>query len=122
MINKGRGPALRYVPRTQKIDLDWLFERMREDPALSIKYVGTKEQIADIFTKGNFSSDTWCNLCRLAQIGSPESLERGGQPSKKKSGATPAMLRCYHAAQATSAAVLSSGNSAPRRYPEHDTQ
>ena len=71
---------------------------MREDPAISIKYVGTKEQVADIFTKGNFSSDTWNNLCRLAQIGSPGTLEWGYKPSKKKSGATPAMLRLDAAA------------------------
>ena len=71
MIIKGRAPTLRHVPRTHKVDLDWLFERMRDDPGIFLKYVGTKEQIADIFTKGNFSKDAWLSLCRLAQIGPP---------------------------------------------------
>ena len=71
MVIKGRAPTLRHVPRTHKVDLDWLFERMRDDPGIYLKYVGTKEQIADIFTKGNFSKDAWQSLCRLAQIGPP---------------------------------------------------
>ena len=69
MCIKGRSPAMRHVARTHRIDLDWLWERMREDPGVFIKYVGTKEQIADIFTKGAFTSEVWQRLCRLAQIG-----------------------------------------------------
>ena len=60
---------MRHVPRTHRVDLDWLWERMREDPGVYIKYVGTKEQVADIFTKGAFSSEQWSRLCRLAQKG-----------------------------------------------------
>ena len=69
MCIKGRSPLLRHVARTHRIDLDWLFERLREDPGIFMRYVGTAEQIADIFTKGSFSSDQWAKLCRLAQIG-----------------------------------------------------
>ena len=36
-----------------------------------MRFVGTKDQIADIFTKGSFSAATWKNLCNLAQIGPP---------------------------------------------------
>ena len=75
MTVKGRAPTLRHVPRTHKVDLDWLFERLREDPGVFIRYVGTKEQIADIFTKGAFTADHWQTLCRLAQIGPSQSLE-----------------------------------------------
>ena len=60
---------MRHVARTHLIDVDWLWERTREDPGEFIKYVGTKEQIADIFTKGAFTSEVWQRLCRLAQIG-----------------------------------------------------
>ena len=66
---KGRSPNMRHVPRTHRVDLDWLWERMREDPGVFIKYVGTKEQIADLFTKGAFTQEQWHRLCRLAQIG-----------------------------------------------------
>ena len=69
MCIKGRSPAMRHVARTHRIDLDWLWERMRTDPGVYIKYVGTKEQIADMFTKGAFTAEAWKNLCRLAQIG-----------------------------------------------------
>jgi len=72
MVVKGRSPQMRHVSRTHRVDLDWLFERMREDPGLSIKYVGTKEQIADIFTKASFTAMQWNNLCELAQIGKPK--------------------------------------------------
>ena len=39
---KGRSPALRHVARTHRVDLDWLWERIREDPGAHIKYVGTR--------------------------------------------------------------------------------
>ena len=71
---KGRSPAMRHVARTHRVDLDWLWERIRDDPGVFIKYVGTKEQIADLFTKGSFSGELWLRLCRLAQIGDEKSL------------------------------------------------
>ena len=71
---KGRSPNMRHVARTHRVDLDWLWERIREDPGVFIKYVGTKEQIADMFTKGSFTAEQWGKLCRLAQIGDVSSL------------------------------------------------
>ena len=65
---------MRHVARTHRVDLDWLWERIRDDPGVFIKYVGTKEQIADLFTKGSFSGELWLRLCRLAQIGDEKSL------------------------------------------------
>ena len=69
MCIKGRSPSMRHVSRSHRIDLDWLWERMRTDPGIYIKYVGTKEQIADMFTKGALTSDAWLRLRKLAQIG-----------------------------------------------------
>ena len=74
MCIKGRSPNMRHVPRTHRIDLDWLFERIRTDPGVYLRYVGTKEQIGDIFTKGAFTADQWWRLCRLAQIGNVSSF------------------------------------------------
>ena len=51
MIVKKRAPQMRHVARTHRVDLDWLFQRLQEDPGIFIKYVGTKQQIADILTK-----------------------------------------------------------------------
>ncbi len=69
MTLKMRAPTLRHVPRTHRVDLDWLFERIMYDPGVSIHFVGTKQQIADMFTKGQFSEQQWKALCRMAQIG-----------------------------------------------------
>ena len=59
---------MRHVGRTHRVDLDWLFERIHKDPAISIKYVNTKQQLADILTKGSFTEATWKVLCELMQI------------------------------------------------------
>ncbi len=57
MTIKGRSPQIRHVSRTHRIDLDFLFERIREDPGIQIMFVGTKDQIADMLTKGAFSAE-----------------------------------------------------------------
>ena len=74
---KGRSTAMRHVGRTHRVDLDWLWERIRTDPGVFIKYVGTKEQIADLFIKGSFSAELWHGLCRLAQIGNGSTTHNG---------------------------------------------
>ena len=55
MIIKGRSPTMRHVSRTNRVALDWLFERINLDPKIQIKYIDTKNQLADILTKGNFT-------------------------------------------------------------------
>ena len=57
MIIKGRSPTLRHVSRTHRVALDWLFDRSNLDPKIQIKYIDTKNQLADILTKGNYSRD-----------------------------------------------------------------
>ena len=54
MIVKGRSPTMRHVPRTHRVALDWLFDRINLDPKVQIKYIDTKNQLADILTKGKF--------------------------------------------------------------------
>ena len=68
MVVKERSPQLRYIARTHRVNLDWLFERINRDPGVFLTYVGTKEQIADILTKGSFTSDAWKLLCKLCMI------------------------------------------------------
>ena len=69
MCIKGRSPTLRYVPRTHRVDLDWLFERIKYDPGVNLKYVGTGEQLADLLTKASFTIAKWNVLLKLHQIG-----------------------------------------------------
>ena len=62
MIIKGRSPTMRHVSRTHRVALDWLFDRINLDPKIQIKYIDTKNQLADILTKGNFTRDEWNHL------------------------------------------------------------
>ena len=57
MIIRGRSPTMRHVSRTHRVALDWLFDRVNLDPKIQLKYVDTKNQLADILSKGSFSRD-----------------------------------------------------------------
>ena len=68
MIIKGRSPTMRHVSRTHRVALDWLFDRINFDSKVQIKYIDTKNQLADILTKGNFTRDEWNHLLNLFNI------------------------------------------------------
>ena len=55
MIIKGRSPQMRHVSWTHRVALDWLF--------IQIKYVDTKNQMADMLTKSSFTRDEWTIFC-----------------------------------------------------------
>ena len=63
MIFKGRSPTMRHVSRTHRVALDLLFDRINLDPKIQIKYIDTKNQLADMLTKGSFTRDEWNHLC-----------------------------------------------------------
>ena len=67
MIIKGRSPTMRHVSRTHRVALDWLFDRISLDSKIQIKYIDTKNQFADILTKGNFTRDEWHHLLCFVQ-------------------------------------------------------
>ena len=68
MIIKGRRLTMRHVSRTHRVALDWLSDRINLDSKIQIKYIDTKNQLADIFTKGNFTRDEWNHLLCLFNI------------------------------------------------------
>ena len=68
MIMKGRSPTMRHVSRTHRVALDWLFDRINLDPKIQIKYIDTKNQLADTLTKENFTRDEWNHLLTLFNI------------------------------------------------------
>ena len=68
MIITGRSPTMRHVSRTYRVALDWLFDRISLDPKIQIKYIDTKNQLADILTKGNFTRDEWNHLLCLFNV------------------------------------------------------
>ena len=68
MIIKGRSPTMIHISRTHRVALDWLFDRINLDSKIQIKYIDTKNQLADILAKGNFTRDEWNHLLRLFNI------------------------------------------------------
>ena len=68
MIIKGRSPTMRHVSRTHRVALDWLFDRINLDPKIQTKYIDTKNQLADILTKGNFTRDELNHLFCLCSV------------------------------------------------------
>ena len=59
---------MRHVSRTHRVALDWLFDRINLEPKIQIKYIDSKNQLADILTKGNFTRDEWNHLLCLVNI------------------------------------------------------
>ena len=51
---KGRSPTMRHVSRTHRVALDWLFHRIDLDPKIQIKYIDTKNQLADFIDQRKF--------------------------------------------------------------------
>ena len=68
MIMKCRSSTTRHVSRTHRVALEWLIDRINLDPKIQIKYMDTKNKLADILTKGNFTRDEWNHLLTLFNI------------------------------------------------------
>ena len=66
MIIKGRSPTLFPEP-TELLLIGCLIESIWT-PKIQIKYIDTKNQLADIPTKGNFTRDEWNHLLCLFNI------------------------------------------------------
>ena len=93
MIIKGRSPTMRHVSRTHRVALDWFFfDRMNLDPKIQIKYIDTKNQLADILTKGNFTRGEWThllcwfNISHFSTINSLEAMSKRIQKMQVKKG------------------------------------
>ena len=65
MIIKVRSPTMRHVSRTHRVAFDWLFDRINLDSKIQIQHIDTKNQLADILTKGNFTREEWNHLLSL---------------------------------------------------------
>ena len=83
MIIKGRSPTMRHVSGTHRVALDWLFDRINLEPKIQIKNIDTKNQLADILTKGNFTRDEWNHLLCLFNISHFSSIKSSEVMSKR---------------------------------------
>ena len=59
---------MRNVSRTHILAVDWLFDRINSDPKIQTRFVDTKNQLAYILTKGNFTHEEWNHFLRLFNI------------------------------------------------------
>ena len=62
MIIRGRSPTKRHVSRTHRVALDWVLDRINLDSKIQVKYIDSKNQLADILTKKNLTRDEWNHL------------------------------------------------------------
>lgn len=76
---------MQHVSWTHRVNLDWLLERSFIDPSVYCRYIETKQQLADILTKPNFSASDWCNLCTSLRVGPIGSHQRLSQYSSNQS-------------------------------------
>ena len=68
-VHKRHKSHKKIVSTTHRVALDWLFDRINLDSKIQIKYIDTKNQLADIFlTKGSFTRDEWNHLLNLFNI------------------------------------------------------
>ena len=70
-------------PEPHSVALDWLFDRINLDPKIQIKYINTKNQLADILTKGKFTRDEWKHLLCLFNISHFSSINKCKAMSKR---------------------------------------
>ena len=64
VAKKGYSPKLRHISRTHKVNLGCISEQLSEGSHISIQYVDTAEQAADIFTKA-LPPQNWDNALKL---------------------------------------------------------
>ena len=57
MIIERRSLTMRHVSRTHRVALDWSIDQINLDFEFQIKDIKTKNQLADMLTKGNFTRD-----------------------------------------------------------------
>ena len=89
MIIKGKKSHTETFSRTHRVAHDWLFDRINLDPKIQIKYIDTKNQLADMLTKGNFTRDEWNHLLCLfnnSHFSSTVCFEEMSKRTQKDSG------------------------------------
>ena len=70
MITKCRNSTMRHDSQTPRVALDWSFDMINLDPKIQIRYIDTKNQLADMLTKGNATRDEWNDLLHLFNFSS----------------------------------------------------
>ena len=75
---------MRHVSRTHRVALDWLLDRINLDRKIRIRFIDTKNQVADMQTKGNCTSDEWNHLLCLFHISHLSSTNKCSEAMSKR--------------------------------------
>ena len=131
IIIKGRSPTMRHVSRTHRVALDWLFDRINLDPKIQIKHIDTKNQLADILTKRNFTRDEWnhflClfNISHFSSINSVKAMSKRTQEDEGEERVTaksrPMMNLVSRCSERTPSALSSTASESPGKT-RHESQ
>jgi len=82
ILAKGRSGKLRHVPRTHRVNIDWLYDAFRH-PEVVARYVRTMHQTADIGTKAITKAEDWIRLQRLMMIKRKGPISGSGEPAAR---------------------------------------
>ena len=63
----GNNPTMRHLERTHRVDVAWLHEQ-HEQKVFKLSVIGTKAQVADIFTKPITNQPYWTSVTELIQV------------------------------------------------------
>ena len=97
------------------------------DPKIQIKYVDTKNQLADILTKGNFTRDEWDHLLRLFNISffsetMSKKMQQGTGEERTVAKSKSTLKLVSHTAASPSTAPSSSASNRPGILRAHSQQ
>ena len=121
---------MRHVSRTHRVALDWLFGRINLDPKIQIKYIDTKNQLADILTKGNFTRDernhllTLFNISHFSSTACTTAMAKRAQQDSGEGRVTAKSRPMMNLTARTPSIVLSSASTNPGRtsYGHHEPE
>ena len=59
---------MKYISRNHRVNLGWLFDRIKPESCNPKQHVNTSKQIADLLTKRLFSRERWSQLTHLFNL------------------------------------------------------
>ena len=79
VLEKGQSKKLAHMTRTHRVNLKWLCEVLSSQD-ITLTYVATADQSADIFTKAFLVPQTWKHLCESINLFDPSEFPTRSEP------------------------------------------